>query len=88
MAKYFLNVKNPQGEVSARIVVYNTEAEMQAGLGAAKNAFECNPWFNVVESTDRKLVVDQKNGCGSFEYYITEEESDKDGNKVNFSCVS
>ncbi len=74
MKKFFVNCKNPQGDISCKIAEYNSVAELNAVFEAVTKAAMRDRRFDIVESADLKLVVEQKATHERFEYYVTEEE--------------
>lgn len=72
MTQYILNGRNSIGQVDTQIEDYRTKEEMEEEFSRIKKIFRNNPFFEMLEETDRSFKA--KGGGVTFEYYITERE--------------
>lgn len=72
MTQYILNGKNSIGHVDTHIEDYRTKEKMEHEFSRIKEVFRNNPFFEMLEETDRRFKA--KSGNVIFEYYITERE--------------
>lgn len=74
MKQYILNGRNSIGQVDTHVEDYRTKEKMEQEFALIKKAFRKNPFFEMLEETDRSFKA--KSGGVTFEYYITEREVD------------
>lgn len=72
MKQYILNGRSSLNVVDSHIEDYRTKEKMQQEFARIKEVFRSNPFFEMLEESDRRFKT--KSGGVVFEYYITERE--------------